>query len=656
MNSQLAINTVRVLASDSIDRANSGHPGLPLGAAPAAFTLFDKVMKHSPQNLDWVNRDRFILSAGHGSALLYSLYHLFGYGIELEDLKSFRQLHSKTPGHPEYGYTRGVEATTGPLGQGLAMAVGMAMAEAHLAGLFNEEDLKPIDHYTYTLVGDGCLMEGITNEAASLAGTLGLNKLIVLYDSNNISIEGDTSTAFSEDVRKRFEALGWDTYLVEDGNDIQKIEETILKAKKSLDKPSFIEIKTKIGYGSTLEGSEKTHGSPLGFEGTKILKKNLGLPESEPFTVEDEVRKYMEESIQRLNSFEDEWNELYAKYKEKYPQKAETLEKFLNNSFDLSFFDEEAYTSFEKDLASRASSGKSLNRIAEYVGNLFGGSADLAPSNNSDLKGKEFFSKENPKGQNIHFGVREHAMAAIANGISLHGGLQAYVATFFVFSDYLKPALRLSALMKQKVIYILTHDSIGVGEDGPTHQPIDQASMIRSIPNVIDLRPADNRETAYAWRYAMESEGAPIALMLTRQDLPSIENTGAGLEKGAYVVKDFGANPELIVMASGSELKLAYDACKVLSEEGKAVRLVSVPSFNLFDMQSKEYREEVLPNSIRKRVSIEVYNDDAWYKYVGLDGKVINLKRFGESGPAKLIFEEFGFTVDKVLEQIRQIL
>lgn len=656
MNSQLAINTVRVLASDSIDKANSGHPGLPLGAAPAAFTLFDKVMKHSPKNLDWVNRDRFILSAGHGSALLYSLYHLFGYGIELEDLKSFRQLHSKTPGHPEYGYTKGVEATTGPLGQGLAMAVGMAMAEAHLAGLFNEEDLKPIDHYTYTLVGDGCLMEGITNEAASLAGTLGLNKLIVLYDSNNISIEGDTSTAFSEDVRKRFEALGWDTYLVEDGNDIQKIEETILKAKKSLDKPSFIEIKTKIGYGSALEGSEKTHGSPLGFEGTKILKKNLGLPESEPFTVEDEVRKYMEESIQRLNSFEDEWNELYAKYKEKYPQKAETLEKFLNNSFDLSFFDEEAYTSFEKDLASRASSGKSLNRIAEYVGNLFGGSADLAPSNNSDLKGKEFFSKENPSGQNIHFGVREHAMAAIANGISLHGGLQAYVATFFVFSDYLKPALRLSALMKQKVIYILTHDSIGVGEDGPTHQPIDQASMIRSIPNVIDLRPADNRETAYAWRYAMESEGAPIALMLTRQDLPSIENTGSGLEKGAYVVKDFGANPELIVMASGSELKLAYDACKVLSEEGKAVRLVSVPSFNLFDMQSKEYREEVLPNSIRKRVSIEVYNDDAWYKYVGLDGKVINLKRFGESGPAKLIFEEFGFTVDKVLEQIRQIL
>lgn len=656
MNSQLAINTVRVLASDSIDKANSGHPGLPLGAASAAFTLFDKVMKHSPKNLDWVNRDRFILSAGHGSALLYSLYHLFGYGIELEDLKSFRQLHSKTPGHPEYGYTKGVEATTGPLGQGLAMAVGMAMAEAHLAGLFNEEDLKPIDHYTYTLVGDGCLMEGITNEAASLAGTLGLNKLIVLYDSNNISIEGDTSTAFSEDVRKRFEALGWDTYLVEDGNDIQKIEATILKAKKSLDKPSFIEIKTKIGYGSALEGSEKTHGSPLGFEGTKILKKNLGLPESEPFTVEDEVRKYMEESIQRLNNFEDEWNELYAKYKEKYPQKAETLEKFLNNSFDLSFFDEESYTSFEKDLASRASSGKSLNRIAEYVGNLFGGSADLAPSNNSDLKGKEFFSKENPSGQNIHFGVREHAMAAIANGISLHGGLQAYVATFFVFSDYLKPALRLSALMKQKVIYILTHDSIGVGEDGPTHQPIDQASMIRSIPNVIDLRPADNRETAYAWRYAMESEGAPIALMLTRQDLPSIENTGAGLEKGAYVVKDFGVNPELIVMASGSELKLAYDACKVLSEEGKAVRLVSVPSFNLFDMQSKEYREEVLPNSIRKRVSIEVYNDDAWYKYVGLDGKVINLKRFGESGPAKLIFEEFGFTVDKVLEQIRQIL
>lgn len=654
---KLAINTLRVLSSEMVDRANSGHPGLPLGAAPIAFTLWDKQMKHNPRNPKWINRDRFILSAGHGSALLYSLLHVFGYGLTIDDLKNFRQLNSLTPGHPEYGHTVGVEATTGPLGQGMAMAVGMAMAERHMAETFNTDEFKIIDHYTYTLVGDGCLMEGITNEAASLAGTLGLSKLIVLYDSNNISIEGNTEIAFSENTRKRFKALGFETFLVEDGNDIEAIEKAIEKAKKEKDKPSFIEIKTKIGYGSPQEGSEKSHGSPFGPEGTKVLKENLGWEEKEEFTVPSQVKEYMNEVLDKLNSYEEEWNELYAQYKEKNPELYEKLQRWLTNDFDFSFLeDSEKYASFDKALASRAASGQSLNDISKYVDNLFGGSADLAPSNNSEIKGSAFVNKDDFTGKNIHFGVREHAMAAIANGIALHGGLTPFVATFFVFADYLKPALRLSALMNTKVIYILTHDSIGVGEDGPTHQPIDQASMLRAIPNTVNFRPADNRETAAAWAYAAKSQGHPITLLLSRQGLPDLEGSGKGVEKGAYVLKDFGENPEVILMSSGSEVKIAVDVAEKLHQEGKSVRVVSVPSFELFDAQSKEYKEEVLPNSIRKRVSIEVYNDAGWYKYVGLDGKVINLERFGASAPAKDLYESLGFTAENIYKEVLEIL
>lgn len=652
----LVVNTIRVLSSESVDKANSGHPGLPLGAAPTAFTLFNDVMRHNPKNPNWINRDRFILSAGHGSALLYSLLYLFDYGLTKEDLMEFRQLNSLTPGHPEYGHTKGVEATTGPLGQGISMAVGMAMAEAHLASLFNEDDIKPIDHYTYTLVGDGCLMEGISNEAASLAGTLKLNKLIVLYDSNNISIEGDTDIAFTEDTRARFEALGFSTYLVEDGNNLDEIRKTIEKAKENKDKPSFIEIKTKIGYGSEVVGTAKAHGAPLGEEGTKALKKNLEYPYEEKFYVADEVKDFMNDSLKKLAAYEDEWKELYEKYRRKYPEKAIKLEKYLNDDFDLSFLDEDDFYSFEGELASRASSGICLNKIAKNIPNLFGGSADLAPSNNTELKGEAFFSEDCREGRNIHFGVREHAMAAIANGISLHGGVLPYVATFFVFSDYLKPALRLSALMKQKVIYILTHDSIGVGEDGPTHEPIDQMSMLRAIPNLVNIRPADNRETARAWSYILKSENHPVTLELTRQKLHDVEGSGEGLEKGAYIIKDFGDKIDIILMASGSELHPSLQAAKILYEKGYGVRLVSMPSMELFDQQSSEYKESVLPRSVRKRVAVEAYNEKAWYKYVGLDGIFIGLTHFGASGPGDLLFKEFGFTAENIANKAEELL
>lgn len=652
---QLAINTIRILSSEMIDRANSGHPGLPLGAAPMAFTLWDKILKHNPKNPNWINRDRFILSAGHGSALLYSLLHLFNYGLTIDDIKNFRQLDSLTPGHPEYGHTVGVEATTGPLGQGLSMAVGMAMAERHLADTFNTEDEKIIDHYTYALVGDGCLMEGITNEACSLAGSLGLSKLIVLYDSNNISIEGDTEIAFTEDVRKRFEALGFNTFFVEDGNDIEAIFKAIEEAKKSTDKPNFIEIKTKIGYGSPAEGSAKAHGSPLGQDGTKALKANLSWEYEEEFFVPEEVKEYMAERLEKLAKLEASWDDDYKAYKEKNPELAKKLERWLNDDFDLDFLNGQEYKSFDKELASRAASGKSLNEISKYVDNLFGGSADLAPSNNSEIKGSPFVTRDDFSGKNIHFGVREHAMAAIANGIALHGGMTPFVATFFVFSDYLKPALRLSALMKQKVIYILTHDSIGVGEDGPTHQPIDQMPMVRAIPNLVNIRPCDNRETAAAWAYSVKAKDHPITLELSRQGLPDIEGSGQGLLKGAYVLKDYGENPEMIVMASGSEVKLAKDLCDRLHAEGKSVRLVSVPSFELFEMQEESYKESVLPKDIRNRVSIEVFNDNSWYKYVGLDGLVINLPHFGASAPAGKVFEKFGFTVDAIYDKVKEL-
>lgn len=651
----LCVNTIRTLSVDAIQKAKSGHPGLPLGAAPMAFALFNDCLKVSPKNPDWFDRDRFVLSAGHGSMLIYSLLHLFDYGVSIEDIKNFRQLDSLTPGHPEYGHTKGIDATTGPLGQGISMAVGMAMAETHLASMFNTDDEKIIDHYTYSLVGDGCLMEGISNEASSLAGTLKLGRLIVLYDSNNITIEGDTATAFSENVRMRYEALGWDTFFVEDGNDLGKILEAIESAKKT-DKPSLIEIKTKIGFGSAKEGTASAHGEPLGEDNIPSFRKNIGWEWEESFFVPEEVKTYMAKKVEEKNSFVDAWNEKLENYKNKYPEKYDLLVKCMNDEIDESIFTNEDIFKFEKDMASRESSGIVLNKLSKLIPQMFGGSADLGPSNKSIMKDFEFFSPENRAGKNIHFGVREHAMAAICNGIALHGGLLPYCATFFVFSDYLKPAVRLSALMNKGVIYVLTHDSIGVGEDGPTHEPIEHLSMFRSTPNVSMYRPCDAKETAYAWISALKNRNTPSCLALTRQKLVNLEETSAESLKGGYVLKDFGENIELIVMASGSEVSLAYETCEKLLKDGISTRLVSMPCMDIFEKQSKEYKEEVLPKNIRKRVSIEALSTFGWGKYVGLDGISIGLDTFGASAPANLLFEKFGFTSTNVYEKVKKEL
>lgn len=651
----LCVNTIRTLSADAIQKAKSGHPGLPLGAAPMAFALFNDCLKISPKKADWFDRDRFILSAGHGSMLLYSLLHLFEYGVGIDDIKNFRQLDSLTPGHPEYGHTVGVDATTGPLGQGISMAVGMAMAESHLASVFNTEDEKIVDHYTYSLVGDGCLMEGISNEASSLAGTLKLEKLIVLYDSNNITIEGDTSSAFSENVRMRYEALGWDTFLVEDGNDIEKIISTIEAAKKTK-KPSLIEIKTKIGYGSVKEGSASAHGEPLGEDNIPQFKKNIGWEYNESFYVPNEVREYMKAKVTEKNKFFDEWENKLENYKIKYPEKYKLFVKYINNEIDEKIFEDKEIFNFEKDMATRESSGVVLNKISEFIPQLFGGSADLGPSNKSVMKNFEFYSPENRSGKNIHFGVREHAMAAICNGISLHGGLLPYCATFFVFSDYLKPSVRLSALMNQGVIYILTHDSIGVGEDGPTHEPIEHLAMLRSTPNVSVYRPCDAKETAYAWISALKNRNTPTCLALTRQKLINLKETSSESLKGGYVLKDFGEKVELIIMASGSEVSLAYEVCEKLVNDGIGTRLVSMPCMDEFEKQSREYKEKVLPTEIRKRVSLEALSTFGWGKYVGLDGISIGLDTFGASAPANLLFEKFGFTSDKIYDRIKKEL
>lgn len=652
----LTINTIRVLSSEMVDKANSGHPGLPLGASPMAYTLFDKVMKHNPKNPNWINRDRFILSAGHGSALLYSLLHVYGYGLTIEDLKGFRQFNSLTPGHPEYAHTVGVEATTGPLGQGLANAVGMAMAEAHLAKTFNTEKYNLMDHYTYALVGDGCMMEGITNEASSLAGTLGLHKLIALYDSNNITIEGNTDIAFRESVSDRYRALGWDVHFVEDGNDIAAIQAAISAAKENKTQPSFIEIKTRIGFGSSLAGSEKSHGSPLGKEGTKTLKENLGFVYEEEFHVPKEVKEHVSETLVRLNDEEENWNKMYEEYKKDHPEEARKLEAYLNREVPVEYLESDEYYEFAGAMASRASSGEVLNRIADRVGHLFGGSADLAPSNNSIIKSAGHFSREDYSGRNVHFGVREHAMGAIANGIALHGGITPYVATFFVFSDYIKPAIRMSAIMKLPVTYVFTHDSIGVGEDGPTHQPVDQMAMLRAIPGLVNFRPADARETAAAWSYAVQSKEYPVTLELTRQNLNPIPGSGKKALKGAYVVNDFKKDFDVILIATGSEVDLAYKAAEELMKSDIGARVVSMPSMDLFEMQSDAYKEEVLPKAVRNRIGIEAYNELGWGKYIGLDGKMIAMQGFGASAPADQLFEHFGFTVENIVKTAVELL
>lgn len=653
---QLTTNTIRFLSAEAVEKAKSGHPGLPLGSAPAAYTLFGQKMNHNPHNPNWANRDRFVLSAGHGSALIYSILHLFGYGTTLDDLKSFRQLGSKTPGHPEYGMTVGLETTTGPLGQGIANAVGFALAESHLAAEFNKPGYDVVDHYTYALCGDGCLMEGVSSEAASLAGTLGLGKLILLYDSNNISIEGSTETAFTENVRARFDAYGWQTLLVEDGNDLNAISTAIDAAKHETNKPTLIEIKTLIGFGApNKQGKASAHGEPLGAEEIKAAKANLGWTYEEEFFVPQEVKDYMATLIQKGVDAEAQWNTMFAKYCTEYPEMKEKWEIFNNKELPVDLLNNEDFWTYEGDLATRASSEKVLQKLSKLVPNLFGGSADLGPSNKSVMKDREYYSKENPSGSNIHFGVREFAMTAMANAMALHGGLRPYIAGFFVFSDYMKAGIRLSAIMGIPVISIMTHDSIGVGEDGPTHQPIEHLAALRSMPNYTVIRPCDSKETAAAWYLALTRQTSPTALVLSRQNLPLLAETGKEALKGAYILKDCKGTPDVILMASGSEVELIYKAFDVLAEKGIQARVVSMPSWEVFEEQTEAYRESVLPKAVRNRVAVEAACDFGWHKYTGFDGEIISMKRFGESAPAGLLFKEFGFTVENVVEKAMKV-
>lgn len=647
-----SVNAIRILAADAVQKANSGHPGMPLGAAAMAYELWANHMKHNPKNPDWVNRDRFILSAGHASSLLYSLLHLFGYGLTIEDMKNFRQDNSKTPGHPEYRHTTGVEATTGPLGAGMGMAVGMAMAQAHLAATFNTDDYKVIDHYTFVLGGDGCMEEGISSEAFSLAGTLGLDKLIVLYDSNKITIEGNTDLAFTEDVAKRMEAFGFQTLCVEDGNDLSAIGKAIEEAKADTKRPSFITVKTKIAYGCPAkEGSASSHGSPLGEENIKAMRKNLGWEYDEAFFVPQDVYDNYAQKATKGQAAEDAWQKDFAAYCEKYPEKKALWNEYFGEIDSEKLFNSPEFWSYEnKPQATRSLSGIMINRLAKIMPNFWGGSADLGPSNKTEIKDGESFSKENYAGRNIHYGIREMAMAAIANGITLYGGTRTFIGTFFVFSDYIKPMARLAALMRIPVTYVLTHDSIGVGEDGPTHEPVEQLSMLRAMPNFNVFRPADAMETAAAWYSAITSKTTPTALALSRQNLPQIKGSSKDALKGGYVIADsFKQIPDMIIIASGSEVSLAVDAKEKLMDEGFDVRVVSMPCMDIFAKQSEAYKESVLPQKVEKRLVVEAGSSICWGKYLGFKGKSITMDTFGASAPADVLFKKFGFTVENVV-------
>ena len=653
-----SVNTVRVLSADGIEKAKSGHPGLPLGAAPIAYELFANHMKHNPKNPDWANRDRFILSAGHGSMLLYSLFHLFGYGnLSMDDLKSFRQLDSKTPGHPEYGHTVGVEATTGPLGAGMGMAVGMAMAEAHMASVFNKEGFDIVDHYTFVLGGDGCMMEGISSEAFSLAGTLGLSKLIVFYDSNGISIEGSTDIAFTENVVDRMKAFGFQTIEVEDGNNLEAIGKAIQEAKSDKNRPSFIKINTVIGYGAgKKQGTAGAHGEPLGSEALAALKSGFGFNPEESFKVDADVYENFNKINEKNAKIEEEWNKLFKEYASKYPEDAKKWDNYYSE-INASLIDSDEFWAWDDaPAATRNISGSIINRLKDIFPNLIGGSADLSPSNKTVMNGEGYISKDDYSGRNIHFGVREFAMTAITNGILLHGGLRAYCATFFVFSDYTKPMARLSALMNIPTIFVFTHDSIGVGEDGPTHEPIEQLAMLRSLPNFNTFRPADARETIAAWYAAMVSKSTPTAIVLTRQNLPQLDGSGKKALKGAYIIKEASkSTPDMILIASGSEVSLAVEAAKELDKDNISTRVVSMPCMDVFETQSKEYKEEVLPKTVRNRVAIEALSSFGWDRYTGLDGRVISMNSFGASAPQDLLFKRFGFTKENVVATAKEV-
>ncbi|MEH7387150.1 transketolase [Bacillus sp. JJ1521] len=660
---QLSVNAIRTLSIDMIEKANSGHPGLPMGAAPMAYVLWTDFLKHNPKNSKWFDRDRFILSAGHGSALVYSLLHLSGYNVAIDDLKNFRQFGSKTPGHPEVHHTDGVEATTGPLGQGIAMSVGMAMAERFLAEKYNKENLSIIDHYTYALVGDGDLMEGISHEAASLAGHLKLGKLVVLYDSNDISLDGDLDRSFSDNTANRFKAYGWQVLRVEDGNDLDEIRNAIKEGKTNTNQPTLIEIKTVIGFGSPNKaGSSDAHGAPLGKEEIQLVKKAYNW-EYEEFEVPTEVYNDFADKIKQPGiAAEEKWNELFSTYKDEHPEASAELEAAIKGELPKGW--EQILPEFTPGvdtIATRASSGKVLNGIAKAVPYFIGGSADLAGSNKTTITSEDDFTPSNFAGRNIWFGVREFAMGAALNGMALHGGVKVFGGTFFVFSDYLKPAIRLSALMNTPVTYVFTHDSIAVGEDGPTHEPVEQLAGIRSIPNLSVIRPADGNEVQAAWRLAIESTNQPTALVLTRQNLPTLEGTKEnayeGVKAGAYVVSK-GENevPDALIIATGSEVQLAVHAQAELKSKGIDVNVVSIPSWDRFERQDKTYKASILPENVKARVAIEMASSLGWHKYVGDKGTVISIDTFGASGDGNKLIEEYGFTVENVVKQVEKLV
>ncbi|MDR2456881.1 MAG: transketolase [Clostridiales Family XIII bacterium] len=651
-------NAIRVLSADMVQEANSGHPGFPLGAAGIITALYSEGMAHSPKNPSWFNRDRFVLSAGHGSAMLYSTLHLFGYPkMTISELKRFRQLDSITPGHPEYGATPGVEATTGPLGAGMGMAVGLAMAEAHLAAKFNKDDAKIIDHYTFALGGEGCFMEGISSEVFSLAGTLGLSKLIILFDSNDISIEGNISLSFTENLPERMRAFGFSTFEVDDGNNPAKILEAINKAKKDKEKPSFIKIKTKIGFGvPDIEDKAKAHGEPIGEKNLDVLRNNLDWEYAERCFVPDEIYDETKKYIIRLNDIEDKWQKIFSDYKIKYSNDARLLEKYINREISDQIFDDNFFCFQKKVEASRAISSRVLNEIKDEIPFLIGGSADLGPSNKSVMNDVGYFSKEDRTGRNIHFGVRELGMTAIANGIYLHGGLIPYIATFFVFSDYMKPMLRLSSLMGLPIIAILTHDSIGVGEDGPTHEPIEQLSMLRAMPNINVFRPADELETRVAWKEALLSKNTPSALVLSRQNLEPLKNSSLEAAKGGYIISESKDKKlDAIIIATGSEVYMAIQAKEKLEKDGKNIRVISMPCLDIFEKQTEKYKEKILPRGVKK-VVVEAGSALSWGKIIGEHGGYITLEHFGASAPAGELFELFGFTVENIYEKVKDII
>jgi transketolase len=659
---ELCINTIRFLSVDAVQQANSGHPGMPMGAAPMAYVLWTKFLRHSPRNPGWPDRDRFVLSAGHGSMLIYSLLHLCGYDLSLAELKNFRQWKSKTPGHPEYGDTPGIETTTGPLGQGFATGVGMAIAERHLAAKYNKPGHEIIDHFTYGIVSDGDLMEGISHEAASLAGHLKLGKLIYFYDDNHISIEGKTDIAFTENRLQRFAAYGWHVQQVDNGNDLEAIEKALAAARSEIGQPSLIAVRTSIGYGSpNRQDTAKAHGEPLGDEERKLTKENLGWPQEPTFHIPDEALAHFRKSIDRGQEHEQSWTSSFRNYLTDYPEEGARFEKQLKGELPHSWDkDIPVFPADAKGKATRVTSGVVLNAIARNVPALMGGSADLAPSNKTLIDNENSFQAGTYDQRNIHFGVREFCMTAVLNGMALHGGFIPYGGTFLIFSDYMRPAIRLACLMKQHVIYVLTHDSIGLGEDGPTHQPIEHLASLRAMPNLTVLRPADANETAEAWKCAVKSNKGPTVLALTRQSVPTLDRSVLGpaelLHRGAYVLKDVDGTPEALILASGSEVKLALEAAETLTKDGTAVRVISMPSWELFDAQTQDYKNSVLPEHVTARVAIEAGVTQGWHKYVGMHGKIIGLDHFGASAPINELFTNFSITAESVVQAVQDLI